>query len=163
MREERYIWEYSFDLDINKLKLYYGKPTYTHAYDDMAAYLKKAGFDNKDSKQGSCYFTSKKYTSQEVNKLISKMIDKLPWLAFCLREDALTIKEKEFYKSADKIKKKLKNGNFIENLNHYYETLGVPNPFTKGNLDDKLITAKDKMNKQKRTRKSYDKGKEIGK
>lgn len=160
MHKESHIWEYSFDLDVNALKKYYGKPTYTHAYDEIARYLKRIGFDNKNMKQGSCYFTSKEYSSQDILKAIRVMFDQMPWLQLCLRTDSLTIKENNFYQSNRRIQRNIKTKAFKQSLNAYYEKLGVPNPLEKSSLDKKLNCAKAKMANQKRTQKSYDRGKE---
>ena len=149
MREERHIWEYSFDLDIRKLKKYYGKPTYTHAYDEIGKYLKGIGFNNKDVKQGSCYYTSKEYRSQYVTRQIRNMFNVLPWLQLCLRMDTLTIKEKDFYSSLDNITKTVKTEAFKQSLAEYYKNLGVPNPFEKEALEEKLSSAAEKVVTQK--------------
>lgn len=122
---EKYLWEYSFDLDCEKLRCHYGKNTINHGWDDIYYFLTQNGFDNKDDKQGSCYFTSTMMSPQKANAIIRKMFKELPWLPFCIRRDALTIRETNVFSNKEYAERLIKSKNHIKRLITYYERIGV--------------------------------------
>jgi len=127
MPVNKYYWEYSFDLLTDNVKKYYGK-YYTNAWDEIGDYLIKNGFDNKDDKQGSCYFTSKMMTSQRAMAIIRKMFISLPWITLCLRLDSLTVRQETVFSNID-FANYLNNDKEHKNrLDKYYKDLGIENP-----------------------------------
>lgn len=127
MNKRKYLWEFSFDLSIHKLENFYGKPTYTNAYKEVGRYLINHGFNQKDIKQGSCYFTSKELSQKQANKIITDMYKVLPWLPFCVKplKTALTIRQEIELDHSIVIKKLIKDKKHIEKLNKYYENIGA--------------------------------------
>ncbi len=101
MSDDKYYWEYSFDLIDKKVQRYYGRKSYKQGWKDIGNHLYNNGFDNKDDKQGSCYFTSKKMSPQRANAIIRKMFKELPWVTFCLNKDSLTIRQELVFSNKD--------------------------------------------------------------
>jgi len=79
---EETCWQFSFDLNMQKLDEYYRKNR-SNAYKEIKKYLESKGFNNKDDKQGSCYFTENKMTLVQVDKIISTMFRQLAWFPEC--------------------------------------------------------------------------------
>ncbi len=128
MPDDKFFWEYSFDLIDQEVQKYYGKKSYKHGWYDIGAYLKEKGFDNKDDKQGSCYFTSQKMSPQKANAIIRKMFAELPWITLCLRKDSLTIRQENVFSNKEYADRLNQSKAHRERLDKYYENLGVDNP-----------------------------------
>lgn len=93
--EVKKLRQIAFDLDTANLKQYYPKPQgstnenhYTHAYDDIEAFLKKNDFSHR---QGSVYVSKKKISRAEAHSVIEQMAVKMPWLYKCVNKMDLTI------------------------------------------------------------------------
>ena len=128
MQADLFLWEYSFDLIDASLQLYYGKASYKHGWQDVGDFLMAHGFDNKDDKQGSCYFISQKMTPQKANAIIRQMFKELPWYPVCLRIDALTVREENVFTNKSYADRLIKTETHKKRLDEYYSNLGVPNP-----------------------------------
>ena len=128
MLSNEFYWEFSFDLLDDKLRLDYGKKSYTHAWDDIGDFLIANGFDNKDDKQYSCYFTSKPMSPQGANAIIRKMFRELPWITLCIKQDSLTIRQENVFSNKDYAERLNNSKQHQERLAKYYKKLGVPNP-----------------------------------
>lgn len=81
-------WEFSFDLSMDKLGIYYNKNR-TQSYKEIETFLINNGFDCRSEKQGSCYFTSKGMTFTRADRIIRRMFRALPWMPVCLSKAAL--------------------------------------------------------------------------
>lgn len=128
MPNDKYYWEYSFDLVDQDLKLYYGKKSYKNGWSDIGSYLMEKGFDNKDDKQGSCYFTSQKMAPQKANAIIRRMFVELPWITLCLKKDSLTIRQENVFSNKDYADRLNRSESHLQRLDEYYKKLGVDNP-----------------------------------
>ena len=111
-----------------ELKKYYGKLSYKHGWDDVGTYLVSKGFDNKDDKQGSCYFTSEKMTPQRANAIIRQMFKELPWYPFCLRLDSLTVRQENVFENKSYADRLIKTEWHMIRLDEYYAKMGKDNP-----------------------------------
>ncbi len=104
-------WEVSFDLDTEKLKLVYRK-TPTYAYAEIKKHFFSNGFDNKDDKQGSCYFSNEKMKLPKVQRIIISMTKELPWFSECVSKIAIAEKRDDTYnlmKTMTRINKSVKH------------------------------------------------------
>ena len=117
----KYLWQFSFDIKQAALKEVYGKKNYTYAYEDIKRCLQKNGFDNKEDKQGSCYFTSEKMSVIRVNMIIQRMFRELPWLVDCIEKEALTIKERENYNQKEYLELLKNSKEHKKDLERYYQ------------------------------------------
>ncbi|MBR1914287.1 MAG: hypothetical protein IJ827_05645 [Lachnospiraceae bacterium] len=125
MQSDQFLWEYSFDLIDAELQFYYGKASYKHGWQDAGEFLIAHGFDNKDDKQGSCYFTTQKMTPQKANAVIRQMFKELPWYPFCLRTDALTVREENVFTNKSYAERLTKSETQRKRLDEYYSRLGL--------------------------------------
>ena len=128
MQSDQFLWEYSFDLVDADLQLYYGKTSYKRGWQDVGDFLITHGFDNKDDKQGSCYFTTLAMTPQKANAVIRQMFKELPWYPLCLRTDALTVREENVFTNKSYAERLVKSEAHRKRLDEYYSKLGVKNP-----------------------------------
>ena len=128
MPENGYFWEYSFDLVDKDVRKFYGKQSYKQGWKDIGSFLIKNGFDNKDDKQGSCYFTSLKMSPQRANAIIRKMFRELPWMTLCLKKDSLTIRQENVFSNKDYADRLNSNKEHRKRLDEYYAGLGIDNP-----------------------------------
>ena len=128
MPVSEFYWEFSFDLYKDKVLLYYGKNSYTHAWDDVGGFLIANGFDNKDDKQRSCYFTSNTMSPQKANAIIRKMFRELPWITLCIKKDSLTIRQENVFSNKEYAERLNKSKQHQERLDDYYKKIGVTNP-----------------------------------
>ncbi len=115
-------WQFSFDLKMSKLDEIYRKNR-SRAYKEIENYLFKVGFDNKDEKQGSCYFTSKKYLYSEVDSIIRKMFKKLPWVSECLSRASVAEKQLDEYNFMDMAMRTNKSKRHKIELEKYHKSL----------------------------------------
>ena len=81
-------WQFSFDLDVKNLDIYY-KKSRASAYREIENYLYNNYFDDKNERQGSCFFTSVPLTLAQADKIINDMYIALPWLPLCVNKAAL--------------------------------------------------------------------------
>lgn len=123
-----YYWEYSFDLIDREVQKFYGKASYKNGWADIGNYLMKNGFDNKDDKQYSCYFTSTPMSPQRANAIIRKMFRDLPWITLCLNKDSLTIRQENVFSNKDYAERLNSSKQHQKHLDEYYQALGVQNP-----------------------------------
>lgn len=128
MPVDMYYWEYSFDLIDSEVKRFYGKKSYKSAWKDISVFLIENGFDNKDDKQYSCYYTSSLMSPQKANAIIRRMFRELPWITLCLRKDSLTIRQESVFSNKEYAKRLNSSVSHRQRLNEYYKGLGVPNP-----------------------------------
>lgn len=126
--QANYYWEYSFDLIDKEVQKYYGKSSYKKAWTDIGNYLIANGFDNKDDKQYSCYFTSKPMSPQKANAIIRKMFRELPWITLCLNKDSLTIRQENVFSNKEYAERLNNSKQHQERLEEYYINLGISNP-----------------------------------
>lgn len=77
----------NFDLDTNLLKKYYPNSNITYAYTEIKNFLLKNDFSHR---QGSGYITNKNVSDFYIDKLVSKMAQKFPWLSKCIKEFDVT-------------------------------------------------------------------------
>ncbi len=70
----------NFDLDTNKLKLYYAN--YNQAYYDIKNFLASNGFKHR---QGSGYISKKDMTNIEITDKIKQLNKKFDWLKDCCK------------------------------------------------------------------------------
>lgn len=123
-----YYWEYSFDLIDKNVQTFYGKSSYKKAWTDIGDYLIKNGFDNKDDKQYSCYFTSNTMSPQKANAIIRRMFTELPWITLCLNKDSLTIRQENVFSNKEYADRLNSSAKHQKRLEEYYKQLGVSNP-----------------------------------
>ena len=126
--DNTYFWEYSFDLIDSNVRKYYGKKSYKKGWDDIGKYLTENGFDNKDDKQYSCYYTGKSISPQKANAIIRKMFRELPWITLCLNKDSLTIRQENVFSNKEYADRLNSSPIHLQRLNDYYTKIGVPNP-----------------------------------
>lgn len=88
-KPKRYIWEFSFDLDMSSLKQVYPGNSPANSYRMIRNYLFRNGFSDNIRKQGSCYFTLKPMDKYSVTKIICDMYVRFPWLKYCTRRSEL--------------------------------------------------------------------------
>lgn len=98
------------------------------AWTDIGNYLIANGFDNKDDKQYSCYFTSKPMSPQKANAIIRKMFRELPWITLCLNKDSLTIRQENVFSNKEYAERLNNSKQHQERLEEYYKNLGISNP-----------------------------------
>lgn len=115
-------WQISFDLKMEKLDKVY-KKNRSRAYKEIENYLYKVGFDNKDEKQGSCYFTSKEMKYLEVDKKMKNMFQYLPWVVDCVSRFSLAEKRMDDYNYMDTIHRLGKSKKHKEALEKYHKSL----------------------------------------
>lgn len=79
-----------FDLSENLLKEHYPKPEktinpfyYKKAYKDISQLMKENGWEHR---QYSVYVSKEKLSEVDVNVLMDKIAEKMPWLAKCVKE-----------------------------------------------------------------------------
>lgn len=120
MNEGKRHWQFSFDLDQHLLKESYRKRASTYAYTEIRSYLYRNGFDNREDKQGSCYFTSEKMTYTAANRVIRNMYKELPWMVECIEKDSLTEKNVEQYSNKGYIQYLKKTEAHKERLKEYH-------------------------------------------
>lgn len=146
--ETLYYWEYSFDLVQAKLSAYY-KGSRTAAYAEVGAYLRKHGFDDENLKQGSCYFTSVPMPYLQVDKIIRRLYQDLPWLVECVRKDALMERPLDFvgYTYNDYREKRRNSKKHQLAMSNYLKQEKEP-------LDSRLNDAKEMINKANNPTKS---------
>ena len=77
-----------FDLRQDGLRKYYPKPNnsknpqyYKKAYEDIKNFMKDEGWEHR---QGSGYTSNEGISDFDVQKLMERMIDKLPWINKCI-------------------------------------------------------------------------------
>ena len=128
MQSDSFYWEYSFDLIDKEVQRFYGRSSYKRAWSDIGEYLIANGFDNKDDKQYSCYFTSRPMSPQRANAVIRKMFRELPWITLCLHKDSLTIRQGNIFSNKNYAERLNRSRQHLERLDEYYRRLDVPNP-----------------------------------
>ena len=83
--ERKYYKAINFDLDTNKLKLYY--PHYQQAYYDLMSFFGKNGFSHR---QGSGYVSDRKITSVDIIDLIGNLRRSYDWISTCVKKIDVT-------------------------------------------------------------------------
>lgn len=120
MKQQKYYWEFSFDLYQESLKVAYGKKSYKNAYNEIQRYLYKNHFNNVKDKQGSCYFTSEKLTWYKATAIIKKLFSTFPWLPECIRQSDLYIRPEKTF-NFNKYCERVKNSDVhIKSLENYF-------------------------------------------
>jgi virulence-associated protein VapD len=76
-----------FDMNTKALSLYYPKPSWRAAYDDVKSFLSRNGFEHT---QGSGYHSTKPMTQADAVNVLTEMLDVLPWLHKCVRVCTVT-------------------------------------------------------------------------
>lgn len=127
----------NYDLDDNKLKLYYPNPkSYKNAWRDIKGYLCKNGFE---SRQYSGVVSKDSMSMYEVGRIIKKLDLKFPWLAQCVLKFDVTnvgntyslinkFGNNEINKYINNSLNDSKNIEFtIENINKELKELGIGN------------------------------------
>lgn len=82
-KESGRMYAISFDLDIEKLKAAYGKPSHTNAYGEIKAFLTTNGFQWQ---QGSVYFGDEGMTAVKCVLAAQSMSRTLPWFKDAVRD-----------------------------------------------------------------------------
>ena len=85
MESTKHFKAFNFDLDTNKLKLFFNP--YTDAYSKLRSVLKKHGFEHR---QGSGYISEKQLDDNDVYIITKKIAQQCPWLATCAKEFDVT-------------------------------------------------------------------------
>lgn len=127
MSNERKYWEFSFDINQELLSKVYRKTNSTYAYKEIERYLFKHGFDNKEDKQGSCYFTSEEIQYSKVDVIISDMFKVFPWLSECIEKAAL-YERPENYNYKDYCEELNKTKEHKKELENYYKKHNMEMP-----------------------------------
>jgi len=77
-----------FDLEQDKLKEYYPKPSastnpqyHTKAYKDIEIFFRNSDWEHK---QGSGYISNQEISSYDIVNLLFKMVIQMPWLGKCI-------------------------------------------------------------------------------
>lgn len=107
----------AFDLLTENLKLYYPRLHWESAYDDIRKRMESNGFIWQ---QGSVYVSEKPMSAAQVVKIVEALIEKCPWVNYCMRDCRMTDIGKEhslnkFFESASTvqtIKRKSEKKNF---------------------------------------------------
>lgn len=115
-------WQCSFDLKMDKLDEFY-KKSHSNAYKEIERFLFKAGFNNKDEKQGSCYFTSEPMKYHRVDKIIRDMLVKLPWLSECVSRISVSEKRVDDYNYLKVVQRIRRSSKHKEALEKYHKSL----------------------------------------
>ena len=95
----------AFDLLTESLKAYYPRLHWESAYDDIRKHMEVNGFIWQ---QGSVYVSEKPMSAAQVIKIIEALIEKCPWINYCMRDCRMTNIGKEhslnkFFESASVI------------------------------------------------------------
>ena len=95
----------AFDLLTESLKVYYPRLHWESAYDDIRKHMEVNGFIWQ---QGSVYVSEKPMSAAQVIKIIEALIEKCPWINYCMRDCRMTNIGKEhslnkFFESASVI------------------------------------------------------------
>ncbi len=95
----------AFDLLTESLKAYYPRLHWESAYDDIRKHMEANGFIWQ---QGSVYVSEKPMSAAQVIKIIEALIEKCPWINYCMRDCRMTNIGKEhslnkFFESASVI------------------------------------------------------------
>lgn len=125
LTDNTHYWQYTFDLNQKRLNEFYCKKNITHAYDDIREYMFNNKFDNKENKQGSCYFTSERISYLQADRIIRKMFRDLPWLPYCINpnKECLSIRNPESYSHSTYIAHLIKSKSQEERLKMYYSRI----------------------------------------
>lgn len=126
--EKTYYWEYSFDLVISMLERYYDSDNPKNAYREIGRYLIQNGFNNKDDKQGSCYFTSDQFKRLSAEEIIKRIHHVFPWYSICVRKEALTIKSEYVYSNEDYRSNLMSTEAYQKQLHEYMVKKGLIEP-----------------------------------
>ena len=124
-------WEFSFDLNQEKLRNVYGRKNYTYAYTEIEKYLFRHGFSDKNEKQGSCYFTSEPMSYYKVDRIIRNIFHELPWLPECIEKEALS-EHPPSYSYQKYILQCNKSKKHEKELQEYYKKIGIKPPLEVG-------------------------------
>ena len=71
-----------FDLDTKALEIYYPKPSWNHAYEDIEIFFKKHGFIHE---QGTGYRSKEPMIQPEALRVVSELIKQHSWLNKCVK------------------------------------------------------------------------------
>lgn len=95
----------AFDLLTENLKAYYPRLHWESAYDDIRKHMEINGFIWQ---QGSVYVSEKPMSAAQVVKIVEALIEKCPWINYCMRDCRMTDIGKEhslnkFFESASTV------------------------------------------------------------
>lgn len=131
MQDDQFFWEFSFDLYNEKVKKYYGRKSFTHGWEEIGKFLMINGFNNRDDKQYSCYFTSEVMSPQKASAIVRKLYRELPWVTLCIKKESLTIRQESFFSNLKYAQRLNLSKEHLIRLEGYYEKIGVENPLSK--------------------------------
>ena len=84
----------TFDLSQRALAIYYPKPKgssnptfYKKAYSDISEFMQKNSFEHR---QFSVYTSKEKLTNTDINLLMDRLAQELPWLSACVKQIDVT-------------------------------------------------------------------------
>lgn len=78
---------FNFDLDTQKLKDFYPGKNYRDGYRDICKFLEANGFEHR---QWSGYVSKTAMSNLQINKLVERSINALPWLKKCVNRFDVT-------------------------------------------------------------------------
>lgn len=77
----------NFDLDTQKLEIFYPHSDYRNAYRDIQRFMTKAGFIHR---QGSGYISKEEMDNIKVSNIVEQLTLKYDWLKYCVKEFDVT-------------------------------------------------------------------------
>ena len=73
----------TFDLDTKALQKYYPSDNWRYAYEVIKKHMQKNGFSWQE---GSVYVSDKPMAARTVSAILTKLVNKNPWLNVCMRD-----------------------------------------------------------------------------